>query len=67
MDVHVYTIRSGLTTSVLPLITSDQDLIGPGALYAGILAIAIPGRVLFSQVIFVKSKNYNTILARSIV
>lgn len=40
---------SGLTSSVLPLITSDQDLIGPGSLYAGILAIAIPGRVLFSQ------------------
>jgi len=40
---------SGLTTTVLPLITSDQNLIGPGALYAGVLAVAIPGRVLFSQ------------------
>ena len=44
--------RSGLTTVVLPLITSDQDLIAPGSLYAGVLAIAIPGRVLFSQVSF---------------
>ena len=90
--------RSGFTTLVLPLITSDEELVAPGALYAGIvvnfrssmngydfqflgekrqakaqrpdfqnpsyssiiynefmvntgvLAIAIPGRVLFSQV-----------------
>ena len=49
---EVHNTRSGLTSSVLPLITSDQDLIGPGSLYAGILAIAIPGRVLFSQVKF---------------
>jgi len=40
---------SGFTTLVLPLITSDEELVAPGALYAGVLAIAIPGRVLFSQ------------------
>ena len=29
--------RSGFTTLVLPLITSDEELVAPGALYAGIV------------------------------
>ena len=40
---------SALTAPVLSLISSDSSLIAPGALYAGVLASALPGRVLFSQ------------------
>ena len=40
---------STLTTSVLSLITTDTSLLAPGALYAAVLASAIPGRVVFSQ------------------
>ena len=40
---------SALTAPVLSLISSDPALVTPGALYAGVLASALPGRVLFSQ------------------
>ena len=40
---------STLTSTVISLITTDTSLIAPGALYAGVLASALPGRVLFSQ------------------
>ena len=40
---------SALTAPVLSLISSDPALTGPGSLYAGVLASALPGRVLFSQ------------------
>ena len=40
---------SALTAPVLSLISPDPALTGPGSLYAGVLASALPGRVLFSQ------------------
>ena len=40
---------SALTAPVLSLISSDPALVTPGALYARVLASALPGRVLFSQ------------------
>ena len=40
---------TALTSTVISLISSDTSLIAPGALYAGVLASALPGRVLFSQ------------------
>ena len=40
---------SALTSTVLSLISSDASLIAPGALYAGVLSSALPGRVFFSQ------------------
>ena len=40
---------STLTSTVMATFTSDPALLAPGALYAGVLAAAIPGRVLFSQ------------------
>jgi len=40
---------SALTSAVLSLISSDASLVAPGALYAGVLALALPGRVFFSQ------------------
>ena len=40
---------STLTGPVISLITTDTSLVSPGTLYAGVLASALPGRVLFSQ------------------
>jgi len=40
---------STLTSTVMSTFTSDSALLAPGALYAGVLAAAIPGRVLYSQ------------------
>ena len=39
-----------MTSSILPIITADTSLVSPGTLYAGILALGIPGRVIYSQV-----------------
>jgi len=40
---------STLTSTVISLMTTDTSLLAPGALYAGVLASALPGRVLYSQ------------------
>ena len=39
-----------MTSSILVIITADTSLVSPGTLYAGILALGIPGRVIYSQV-----------------
>ena len=41
---------STLTSTVISLITADASLLAPGAVYAGVLASALPGRVLYSQI-----------------